>query len=193
MNERAHEAEKELLRLENESENPARLSALLEETRKKYENEKMRYDAIVMASEALAEAGNNVRSSISPLIRSEAEKYMSALTEGKYKNIGIGKGYSMTAKSDAAGSRSVDLLSAGTKDSAYISLRLALLEVIFNNEKPFLAVDEALAQLDDKRAAAALRMLASYCEKGGQCILFTCHSREEKLLDGITKAEIIRL
>ena len=84
-------------------------------------------------------------------------------------------------------------MSAGTRDSAYLSLRLALLEVIFENETPFLAVDEALAQLDDRRASAALRLLASYCENGGQCILFTCHSREEKLLEDITKAEIIRL
>ena len=193
MNERAHEAEKELMRLENESENPARLSALLEEARKNYSSEKLRYDAIEMALSALTEAGNNIRSSVSPQLRATAERYMSALTEGKYKNVGIGNNYSITAKSDEAGSRQVDLLSAGTRDSAYLSLRLALLEVIFENETPFLAVDEALAQLDDRRAAAALRLLASYCENGGQCILFTCHSREEKLLEDITKAEIIRL
>ena len=193
MNERAHEAEKELMRLENESENPARLSAMLEEARKKYENEKFKLDAIVMAADALSAAGNSVRNTISPQLRATAEKYMSALTEGKYRGVGIGGDYSMTAKSDAAGSRAVDLLSAGTKDSAYISLRLALLEVIFQSEIPFLAVDEALAQLDDRRAAAALRMLTSYCENGGQCILFTCHSREEKLLEDIAKTEIIRL
>ena len=102
--------------------------------------------------------------------------------------MGISGDYSMTA-----GTRPVDLLSAGTKDSAYMSLRLALLEVIFKDEKPFLAVDEALAQLDDGRAEAALRLLASYCDGGGQCILFTCHTREEKLMDGIAKAEILKL
>ena len=188
MNEKAHEAEKELMRLENETENPARLASMLEETKKKYDAEKLKYDAIILASEALAEAGENIRSSVSPLLRKSAEEYMASLTNGKYTNMGIGGDYSMTA-----GTRPVDLLSAGTKDSAYMSLRLALLEVIFKDEKPFLAVDEALAQLDDGRAEAALRLLASYCDGGGQCILFTCHTREEKLMDGIAKAEIIKL
>ena len=147
----------------------------------------------MLASEALSEAGDNIRNSVSPLLRKSAEGYMAALTANKYQGMGIDGDYSMTAKSDEAGVRSVDLLSGGTKDSAYLALRLALLEVIFREEKPFLAVDEALAQLDDSRAAAALRILASYCKTGGQCILFTCHSREEKLLEGITEAEIIRL
>ena len=191
MNERAHEAEKELMRLENETENPARLSSMLEETKKKYEAEKLKYDAIILAAEALTEAGENIRSSVSPLLRKSAEEYMATLTGGKYSSMGIGGDYSMTADT-----RPVDLLSAGTKDSAYISLRLALLDVIFTSERPFLAVDEALAQLDDGRAAAALRLLSSYCEGGGQCILFTCHTREEKLMNGIDtaeKAEIIKL
>ena len=185
---REHELDMELIRLENESENPARISAMLEETVKKYEDERLKYDAIILAMEALTEAGENIRNSVSPLLKRSAEEHMSAITDGKYTSMGIGGDYSMTAAT-----RPIDLLSAGTKDSAYMSLRLALLEVIFKDETPFLAVDEALAQLDDKRAAAALRLLASYCEKGGQCILFTCHTREEKLLEDIIPAEIIRL
>ena len=118
---------------------------------------------------------------------------MAALTDKKYIDLGIDGDYALSAKSEASGVRSVELLSAGTRDSAYLSLRLALLEVIFEDERPFLALDESLAQLDDKRAAAALKLLASYCASGGQCILFTCHSREEKLLDGITKANVIHL
>ena len=188
MNERAHDAEMELVRLENKTENPARVAFLLEEAQKKYDAEKLKHEAIMLAFESLSEAGDNIRTSLSPLLRSEAEKYMASITEGKYESIGLDSDYSMTADT-----RGVDLLSAGTKDSAYISLRLSLLGVIFRNEKPFLAIDEALAQLDDKRATAALRLFASYCENGGQCILFTCHSREEKLLDGIIDAEVIKL
>lgn len=118
---------------------------------------------------------------------------MSTLTDQKYVNMGIDEKYTMSARSEKDGVREIELLSSGTKDSAYLSLRLSLLEVIFKNGHPFLVLDEALARLDDKRAAAALRMLASYCEAGGQCLLFTCHTREEKLLSGISDANIIRL
>ena len=188
MNDKALEAEKELIRLENETENPARLAAELEETKKKYDDTSFKHDAVKLAESALTEASDNIRSSVSPLLRVSAERYMSSITGGKYQSMGIDGNYSMTADT-----RQIELLSAGTKDSAYIALRLALLEVIFRSEKPFLAVDEALARLDDGRAAAALKILSSYCDEGGQCILFTCHSREEKLLDGIAEAEIIRL
>lgn len=193
MNEKLHEIEKELVRLENESENPARLAVMLEENRKRYENEKLRFDAIVMAQSALTEASGDIRSSVSPALRSKAEGYMSELTDKKYVNLGIDTDYTLSAKSESSGVRSVDLLSAGTRDSAYLSLRLALLEVIFEDDRPFLAIDEALAQLDDKRATAALRLLASYCHSGGQCILFTCHTRESRLIDGIAKANVIEL
>ena len=192
-NEKTHETEKELVRLENESENPARLAVALEENRKKFDREKLRFDAIIMAQTALTEASGNIRNSVSPALRAKAEGYMAALTDKKYIDLGIDGDYALSAKSEASGVRSVELLSAGTKDSAYLSLRLALLEVIFGDERPFLALDEALAQLDDKRAAAALKLLASYCRSGGQCILFTCHSREEKLLDGIAKANVLHL
>lgn len=193
LNEKAHQAEKELVRLENESEDPATLAVMIEENRKKYQREKQRYDAVVMAAEALSEAGGDLRNSVSPVLRSKAEGYMSMLTNKKYVNMGIDENYSMSAKSEESGVRGVELLSAGTKDSAYLSLRIALLEVIFKDDHPFLVLDEALAQLDDKRAEAALRMLASYCNEGGQCLLFTCHTREEKLLADITKANVIRL
>lgn len=193
LNEKAHQAEKELVRLENESEDPASLAVKLEENRKKYHRERQRYDAVMLASEALSEASRDIRSSISPILREKAEGYMSSMTDKKYSGMGIDEKYSISARSEEGGVRPVELLSAGTKDSAYLSLRLALLEVIFRDERPFLALDEALSQLDDNRAAAALRMLASYCRLGGQCILFTCHTREEKLLDGITGANIIKL
>ena len=193
LNEKAHQAERELVRLENESENPAHVALALAENRKKYEEELIRFDAVNMAAEALSEASDDIRSSVSPVLRAKAEGYMSALTDQKYVNMGIDEKYLMSARSEKDGVREIELLSSGTKDSAYLSLRLALLEVIFKNGHPFLVLDEALSRLDEKRAAAALRILASYCEAGGQCLLFTCHTREEKLLSGISDANIIRL
>ena len=193
LNERLSHADRELMMLENESEKPSRLSVLIEENAKKYESEKLKFDAVVMAQTALTEAGNDLRSTVSPALRAKAEQYMSALTNEKYNGVGIGADYSMTARTDDSGSRSVGLLSAGTQDVAYLALRLSLLEVIFGEERPFLAVDEALAQLDDKRASAALSILASFCESGGQCLLFTCHTREEKLIEGITEAKVIKM
>lgn len=185
-------AEKELLRLEAESENPARLSALLEKNRKKYGEEKLRHDAIVMAAEALSNAGSNIRNSVTPMLRGRAEGYIAKITGGKYDSLGIDESYGMSAHHDGA-TRSVSLLSAGTRDGAYLALRLSLLSLIFRTELPFLAVDESLAQLDDKRARNALEMLSTYCSDGGQCLLFTCHGREETILKNVCEVNTVNL
>ena len=182
----------ELIRLENETEDPSRLAVLLEENRMALGRENQRLEAIKTAMTALSEAGEDLRSSLSPILRSKAEGYMSFVTDSKYSSLGIDTDYTLSAKTDF-GVRPVSLLSAGTRDVAYLALRLALSEVIFGDIAPFVALDESLSQLDDKRAAAALRMLSAYCGRGGQCLLFTCHTREYELLKNITDANLIRL
>ena len=84
----------------------------------------------------------------------------------------------MTVEADGA-YRELDFLSGGTTDCAYLSLRLALTELLFGKEAPPLIFDEAFASTDDERTAAALSMLAS---SKGQTLLFTCRSREGELL-----------
>ena len=180
--------------LESECENPNRLSSELEENRERYAKERLTYDALLLAGEALSDAGNDIRSGVTPVLRSRAGELMATLTDDKYSSLGIGEDYEMTADTEY-GNQSLSLLSAGTKDAAYISLRISLLSLLFKKEPPPLAVDEALSQLDDRRALGALRLLFAYAEKGGQCILFTCHGREERLISesGVGEVTVTRL
>ncbi len=194
LSEKCRDAERELMSIENECENPNRLSAELESNRARYAEEKLTYDALLLAGEALSEAGNDIRSGVTPILRSRAGEFMSLLTDEKYSSLGIGEDYEMTADTEY-GNQSLSLLSTGTKDAAYLSLRLSLLSLLFKDELPPLAVDEALSGLDDKRALGALNILVTYAQKGGQCILFTCHGREERLLaeSGIGKALVTEI
>ena len=73
--------------------------------------------------------------------------------------------------------------SAGCRDAAHLSLRLGLLDTLAKERLPLL-FDEALSRLDDDRAYALLQLLMEYCNAGGQCVLFTCHSREAAFLTG---------
>lgn len=192
LSEKCLSAERELITLENETENPARLSASIEENKKEYEAQSLKFEAIIMAQEALADASANIRSSVTPALRSRAGEFMSVLTADKYSAIGIDEGYNMSALSGTS-THSVSLLSAGTKDLAYISLRMALLSLLYKNEPPTLLLDDAFTQLDDQRLKRALTLLGSYCERNGQCILLSCHTREETFLKDIREANVIRL
>ena len=186
-------SERELIALENRCENPARLSAEIETAVARRNDDQLKNDAIVMAIEALGEASKNIRSTVTPHVRQRAGEYMAAFTAAKYASLGIDEGFNMSARSGER-SHSISLLSAGTKDLAYLSLRLALLSVLYKDGAPPLALDDALTQLDDKRVKNALAVLSEYCADGGQCLLFSCHTREREFLnsEGVA-ANIIQL
>lgn len=191
LNEKQMDTERELTRLQSENEDPARVAQLLESAREKYESEKLKYDAIVTAYEALETAGGNIRDSLTPIIRKRSGEYLSSFTEGKYSSLGIENGC-IAASAEGDGFRSsIESLSAGTRDAVYLALRVTLLGVLFKKEQPPLALDEALAQLDDRRAQAVLGMLGRFCADGGQCLLFSCHDREGRLLEDV--ADVNRL
>ena len=186
-------SERELIALENRCENPARLSAEIETTVARRSAEQLKHDAIVMAIEALGEASKNIRSTVTPHVRQRAGEYMAAFTADKYASLGIDDGFNMSTRSGER-SHSISLLSAGTKDLAYLSLRLALLSVLYKEGFPPLALDDALTQLDDNRVRNALAVLSKYCADGGQCLLFSCHTREREFLDSEKiSANIIQL
>ena len=69
----------------------------------------------------------------------------------------------------------VEYLSRGTKDQAYLSLRLAVASLITEKESLPVILDDSLSQYDDKRFALALKFLKDYGENS-QIALFTCHN-----------------
>ncbi|MPN21466.1 hypothetical protein SDC9_168846 [bioreactor metagenome] len=83
--------------------------------------------------------------------------------------------------------RDIDYFSAGTKDQIYLSLRLALLDMLEGEtQKLPLILDDAFCQFDDGRLKNALVSLAQAgCSR--QVILFTCHTRETEYLEEIIR------
>jgi uncharacterized protein YhaN len=117
---------------------------------------------------------------------------MSRITDGKYDSVGISDSLELSM-SDKGFSYPAEAFSTGTKDIAYLTMRLSLLKLLPCDELPPMLMDESLAMIDDKRAGRMLSILAEHCEDGGQCIIFTCHGREERLLDdrGIKYSPIV--
>jgi uncharacterized protein YhaN len=134
-----------------------------------------------------------MRDSVTPIIRKRAGDYLSAFTGGKYDSVGIESGFLPVAVEGGQSRTRPELLSAGTRDAMYLSLRLSLLNVLYGNELPPLILDEALSQMDDGRATNTLSILADFCGDGGQCLLFTCHRREGELLPAHAAASKIEL
>ncbi len=175
------ETEKELIALKTTAIEPAKLKAKLEEIETELKISRFNYDALVMAIEAIDAASDNIRKNVTPSIRKRAGELMGMLTSGKYKDIGLSSELAISAEIEG-NTRSIEALSKGTRDAAYIALRMSLVELICGDNPPPFIFDEGFSLLDDVRTKNMLAMLLAYTQFGGQCILFTCHKRETEIL-----------
>jgi len=73
--------------------------------------------------------------------------------------------------------RKLEQFSAGTKDAAYLCLRMALLDLLFEEEMPPLICDESFFRLDSRRLESLLKVFDALSRKT-QVFVFSCHERE---------------
>ncbi len=139
-------------------------------------NQKEYLDSLDLALSVLNDTYAEVRQSYSSVLEQKASEIFRSITDDNYKNMTVSKTFGIAVeKSDVFGSHELDYLSSGTVDQAYLSLRLALSQLITDNEQKLpVILDDALAQYDDKRTKTALGFLKKYSENG-QIIMFTCH------------------
>ena len=130
-----------------------------------------------MAMQALRDSFAELRRSYGSELENKAGKIFAGITGGAYSGMQISKSFDISAeKCDVFGGKDIAYLSSGTADQAYLSLRLALSELIFlSSDNIPVFLDDALAQYDDGRAKKALEYLKGY-SKNHQIIMFTCHN-----------------
>ena len=98
---------------------------------------------------------------------------MSELTENKYPFVSLKPDMTLSVReaSDTV-THPAAAMSCGTSDQMYLALRLAMVHRLLDENAPIL-LDDALVNFDDRRTAAAVRLLTEEA-KNRQIILFTC-------------------
>lgn len=174
LKEKKTELEKELAVLYATVENPTSLSDKVNELTNTVSGLTRKLNGYVLAYEKLTEASEALRLGISPRLAENAASLLSKMTDGKYDSIGIDKNLEM--KYEAEGKiRELDYMSAGTKDLAYYSLRLSLIELLYKDQLPPVIFDESFARLDDSRMDNFFRVIA---QKEIQTLIFTSQKRD---------------
>ena len=113
----------------------------------------------------------------------DASKHLERLTSGRYTRIWTPLGERSLRVDDADGnSLPVEVLSRGTREQLFLSLRLALVDVYARRgiELP-LVLDDVLVNFDARRAHAAAVVLREFAEAGHQVLVFTCHEHLAQL------------
>jgi recombinational DNA repair ATPase RecF len=187
---RCHLLENQLTELRAVTEKPAQLSDYIYALDEEIASAVKRHRAYVLAHEQLAAAVEGMHSNITPNLSEESGRLLKTITGGRYGELGIGSDMSMVytvrGKNDSADTRSIDYMSAGTRDLAYISLRLALMDLIYRSSVPPVIFDESFARLDDRRLDLTLRLIAEYAVQH-QVILLTSQKRDAVILNGIAR------
>lgn len=155
------------------------LQAQQDQCRAQLDTLQAEYDAIALAMDALTQANNHLQNRFSPALGAETARIFSALTAGRYDKVLLDRSLSLSAQpAGDAVPRALALLSQGAGDQLYLAARLAICRMVLPQDKAApLILDDALANFDDTRMAAALDWLLEE-SRTRQILLFTCHRRE---------------
>lgn len=190
--ERMHQIEVELSALLATSVKPTELAEQKAALDAKIDELRAKWDAYMLAIESLEAASGKLREGISPKIAKSAGKLMNLMTDGKYETLGVDMDFGLSF-SDGTMMRDVASLSAGTGDMAYLCLRIALIELLYQKSVPPFLFDESFSRMDDARLSRVLNLISKYADRHYQSILFTCHSREKEQMSAVGPCRILSI
>ncbi|HZL91398.1 MAG TPA: AAA family ATPase [Pirellulaceae bacterium] len=107
----------------------------------------------------------------------KASVYLKELTQGQYVRVWMPLDRrALLAEDELGRSLPLEVLSRGTHEAIYISLRLALASSFARRGALLpLVFDDVLVNLDRSRTQAAARVFKEFAADGRQILMFTCH------------------
>ena len=166
--------------LESRVSDPALLLGKKQAIDERIADYKQKFASYEQARLGIEQAADHMKSMVAPRISALSGNYFADATAKKYDSLDVNTGMAMSIREDGM-TRDLDYLSAGTKDVAYLSLRLALADLLFGGNGVPMVLDDAFGRLDDERLGFTLLLLAD-AAKRHQLLLLTCTGREEALL-----------
>ncbi len=100
-------------------------------------------------------------------------KYASLLGAGRIEHSSVD--IKLAVKTDQGGAkREIGYFSTGLRESMEMCTRLALVDALFDKERPFVVLDDPFVNSDEKAMEGARKLLGQIAEQY-QLIYFTCH------------------
>jgi Uncharacterized conserved protein len=151
-------------------------------------------EALNIAINTLEAAAEQVRKKYVPVMNKVFNNTFAGLTAQKYTDVRVGENLNiMLDDPETQTLVPVSMLSDGTIDQIYLSLRVAISETVLETHEsmPFI-MDEPFAQYDDDRTSNCLKYIGDISRKQ-QVIIFTCKRREVELISSQYPCKICSL
>lgn len=141
--------------------------------------------SVTISMEALKRAHENMQKNFTPALNKKASEYFSYIAGGKYSRIFCDKEFGVMI--EEALPRESGFFSGGTVDQLYLSVRLALTDMLYGDESCPILLDQPFLQYDKVRKERAIKLLANLPHKR-QILLFTS---DESLISTNKATEIL--
>ena len=178
--------ESEIMALKTNAGDPAEYYSKIKTLETKIEELREKHKAYFIAYKAIESASDNLRSEISPRLGEFSTELMGIMTDKKYGSFDVTNGLKVSYLAEGGEQRTIDFLSGGTRDLAYVAVRMALIDMLYT-EKPPVCLDESFAHQDNVRAKSMMKSLAHLSVEGYQSFIFTCRAREATLAAELVK------
>jgi exonuclease SbcC len=173
----------------NDLEKPSRdqtaeeIAAQLKDGEEAFQSELRRGRALERVREHATELLRHSDSEIYRGMREALESAVSGMTGGRHARVEM-DGALPRGLTDARGPVvGWEMLSAGTKDTLALALRLAMASYFLGDADGFMLLDDPLVDMDPGRQRAAAEALKTF-SSSRQLIVFTCHPAVAELLGG---------
>ncbi len=169
------------------TENPALLRAELAAMDERVADLRRRYRAYGIALDAIDKADGRLRAEISPRLSDFSGKLFAVATDGRYPSLSVSNHLLASYRDSDGKEHPSPFFSGSTRELVYLSLRLALIDMLYK-ETPPLCFDGTLAHQDDERTRHIMKMLDAIASTGMQSILLTCHRREAEIASAVSES-----
>lgn len=129
------------------------------------------------AAQVMQDVTQKRHTKVAPKLAQLASEYLSVITDGAYKELLINQDMQISIRVPQTQALNQDperLLSKGTVDQIYLSLRLAMINILSEGAEQIpMVLDDPFAHYDDARVKSAMKLMKEVSEKS-QVLLFTC-------------------
>lgn len=152
----------------------------LQEVSEEHRGWEKKQKALDLASKKLVELSTQMQEHLGEELNEKASRIISEITGGKYSRLMISETLQISLLTED-GKIPVGRVSRGTIDQIYFALRMAAVEILYEEEFPVI-LDDTFVFYDEKRLTHTLKWLA---ENKKQVILFTCQEARARAVKKI--------
>ena len=140
-----------------------------------------KWQAAISAMEYMKQAKEEMSDAYIPAINSKCGRLLSTFSNGRLTGVTVNKDFEIFV-TEQGETHPLSVFSKGIRELTLFCFKMVLSEIVYGDHIPFVIIDDAFVNLDDKNFNGVVSLLRSL-SKSTQIIYMTCHQRGKLMCD----------